>query len=132
MKPITIMENDRIGLLADISYILAKNKINIETISVNVVNGKAILSFVVNNPKKAIKVLNLNGYKNLDENYFVIKLLDKPGELSSITSLLAGAGINIINVYMLSRDGKTTIVALKVDKMKKAKDLLRDVLIENE
>lgn len=132
MKPITIVENDRVGLLADISYILAKNKINIETISVNVVGGKAIIVLTVSNPKKAIDVLGKNGYKNLEEDYFVIKLEDRPGELNRITSLLSGAGVNILNVHLLSRDGKQTMVALKVDKERKAKDLLNDVLAENE
>jgi predicted amino acid-binding ACT domain protein len=53
-------------------------------------------------------------------------------ELNRITSLLSGAGVNILNVHLLSRDGKQTMVALKVDKERKAKDLLNDVLAENE
>lgn len=132
MKPITIVENDRVGLLADISYILAKNKINIETISVNVVGGKAIIVLTVNNPKKAVDVLSQNHYKNLEADYFVVKLEDKPGELNRITMLMSNAGINILNIHLLTRDGKQTLVALKVDKERKAKDLLKDVLVENE
>ncbi len=132
MKPITIVENDRVGLLADISYILAKNKINIETISVNVVGGKAIIVLTVSNPKKALEVLGENSYKNLEEDYFVIKLGDKPGELNRITMMLSQAGVNILNVHLLSRDGAQTLVALKVDKDRKARELLADYLAENE
>ncbi len=132
MKPITIVENDRVGLLADISYVLAKNKINIETISVNVVGGKAIIILTVNNPKKAIEVLGKNGYKNLEEDYFVVKLDDKPGELNKITLLLSNAGVNILNVHLLTRDGKQSLIAFKVDKMRKAKDLLKDVLADGD
>lgn len=132
MKPITIVENDRVGLLADISYILAKNKINIETISVNVVGGKAAIVLTVNNPKKAVDVLSQNGYKNLEEDYFVLKLEDKPGELNRITAMLSGGGVNILNVHLIGRDGKSTIVALKVDKDRKARELLKDVLAESE
>jgi hypothetical protein len=132
MRPITIVENDKVGLLADISYILAKNKINIETISVNVVGGKAILVITVNNPKKALEVLAQNGYTNLEEDYFVIKLTDKPGELNRATMVLSNGGVNILNVHLLSRDGAQTLVALKVDKVRKAKELLKGFLAENE
>lgn len=132
MKPITIVENDRVGLLADISYILGKNKINIETISVNVVGGKAVIVLTTSNPKKAVEVLSQNGYKNLDEDYLVVKLEDKPGELSRITSIVSSAGVNIMNVHLLGRDGKSTIVALKVDKDRKARELLKDFLAEND
>ncbi len=119
-------------MLADISYVLAKNKINIETISVNVVGGKAIIVLTVNNPKKAIGVLATNRYKNLEEDYFVVKLEDKPGELNKITTLLSSSGVNILNVHLLTRDGKQTMIALKVDKGRKAKELLKDSLAENE
>ncbi|VVB98333.1 ACT domain protein [uncultured archaeon] len=132
MKPITIVENDKVGLLADISYILSKNKINIETISVNVVGGKAIIVITVNNPKKALEVLSQNGYKNLEEDYFVIKLSDKPGELNRVTLVLSQGGVNILNVHLLSRDGSQTLVALKVDKERKAKELLKEFLAEND
>lgn len=132
MKPITIVENDRVGLLADISYILAKNKINIETISVNVVGGKAIIVITVNNPKNALDVLTKNGYKNLEEDYFVIKLQDKPGELNRVTMMLSQGGVNILNIHLLSRDGNQTLVALKADKERKAKELLKEFLAENE
>lgn len=132
MKPIILIEKDKVGLLADISYILAKNKINIETISVNVVGGKVVIALTVNDNKKAINALNKNGYKIIKEDYFAVKLEDKPGELHKITSMLAEANVNIENVHMLTRDQKHAIVALKVDKMKKAKEILKDYLVENE
>lgn len=132
MKPITIVENDRVGLLADISYILAKNRINIETISVNVVGGKAIIVLTVNNPARALETLSKNNYKNLDEEYFVIKVPDTPGELNRVTAMLSKEGVNILNVHLLTRDGSHGLIALKVDKTRKAKDMLKDLLVENE
>lgn len=132
MKPITIIENDKVGLLADIAYILAKNKINIETINVNVVCGKAIIGLTTNDPKKAADVLYKGGYKNINQDYFVIRLEDKSGELNRIASLLSQSKINITNVHLLARDGKQTIIALSTDKIKKAREVLKGFFVENE
>lgn len=132
MKPIILVENDRVGLLADISYILAKSKINIDTISVNVIGDKVVLVLTVSDNKKAVAVLGENGYTNIKEDYFAVKVDDKPGELNRITSMLSKAKIRISNVHLLTRDGKHTVIALKTDKTKKAREVLKDFLVENE
>ena len=132
MKPIILVENDRVGLLADISYILAKSKINIDTISVNVDGDTVVLVLTVSDNKKAVAVLGESGYKNIKEDYFAIKVNDRPGELNKIMSVLSKAKIRISNVHLLTRDGKHTVVALKTDKVKKAKELLGEFLVENE
>lgn len=130
MKPITIVVDDRIGLLADISYILGKAKLNIEGVSVSVVGGKAIIVLTVMDADKAGSVLTKNGYKVMESDVLVAKLADKPGELGNITKKLAEHSVNINNVHIISRDGKNTILALIVDKPKKARELLKDLLVE--
>lgn len=132
MKPVTIVAQDKVGLLADISYILSKNKINIETISASGVGGKAIIILTVSNSAKALDVLSKNGYGNLSEDYIVVKVKDTPGSLSKLTAMLASAKINIENVHLLSRDGKNSLIAFKVDKTRKARELFKDVLAEND
>jgi len=53
MHSITIVADDRVGLLADISYILGTTHINIESISVSAIGGKAVITLLVKNPEKA-------------------------------------------------------------------------------
>lgn len=132
MKTITIVADDRVGLLADISYILGKARINIESIGVDVVAAKAVISLSIKNPEKAKQVLEQNGYKVTETNVLVVKLEDKPGELSRITALMAQEHINIVNVHMLSRDGKTTILALVLDKPRSARKLLADCIVNKD
>jgi hypothetical protein len=132
MKQIILVENDRVGLLADISYILAKNKLNIENISVNVLGNKVVLVLTTNDIKKAASVLSESGYKTISEDFIAVKLDDTPGELNKITTMLADAGITIYNVSVLTRDTKDTIVALKVARQKKAREILKKYLVENE
>ncbi|MFN7991102.1 MAG: ACT domain-containing protein [Candidatus Micrarchaeia archaeon] len=132
MKTITVVADDKVGLLADISYILAKSKINIDSVSVEVVAGKAIISIGVADNVKAKQVVEAAGYAVEEANSLVVKLNDDPGELSKLTDMLAKGGINLQAVHTLSKDGKHTIIALLVDKPRRAHTLLEKVLITNE
>ena len=132
MKSITVVADDRVGLLADISYLLGKAKINIEYISVDVIAKKAVITITVKDADKAKTILHNSGFKVTELNSIVIKLADKPGELSRITSLLAEGGVNIENVHILSKDGNTTILSLSADKPKKALKILEEFLVNKE
>jgi len=132
MKSITIIADDKVGLLADISYILAKSKINIDSINVDVVGGKAIISLGLSDAVKGKGVVESAGYKCEDPSAVVIKLPDKPGELNRITATLAKEGVNVQNVHMLSKDSANTVLAILVDKPKRAALILQPHLITNE
>ena len=132
MKTITIIADDRVGLLADISYILSKAKINIEAVSVDVLSGKAIVVLTLGNHDKAKIVLEASGYKVEEINTIMLKLPDQPGELNRVTQLLAKEGISINSVRMISKDGKTTVISLNVDKPKRASTLLKENLLNLE
>lgn len=130
MKVLTIVEKDRVGLLLDISYILGKEKINIETISASVVGDKAIIVLQVKDEKKALKVLKKNGFNVLETNTIAIALEDKPGKLAEVSKLLVDSGINILNLNVTSRANGITVVTMAVDKPRKARKVLKDYLIE--
>lgn len=132
MKSITIVADDRVGLLADISYILGKTKINIESISVDVVAGKAVILVGVKDLEKAMGILKNSGYDVAETNALILKLDDKPGELGRITAMLADQHVNIEGVHILSRDGKTTILSMVVDKPKKAQEMLKPYIVTSE
>jgi len=132
MKSITIVEDDRVGLLADISYILGKAKVNIESISVDVIGNKALVRLMVKDAKAAKDILEMNKFHVSEENATILKLPDQPGELSRITTILAKDKIDIKNVHIISRNGKETILSIVTDKPKKVEVLLKDVLASHE
>ena len=132
MKTIHIIAEDKVGLLADISYILGKSRVNIDSLHVDVIAKKSIITLLVKDREKAKEVLEAAGYKITEENTVVIKLKDEPGQLSKITNILAQDGVNINNVSMLSRDGTDTILAVSVDKVKKAETTLSEWIVKTE
>ena len=131
MKDVTIIAPDKVGLLADISYILGKAKVNIESISVTSVGGKAVITVLVKNSEKAADVLEKNGFKVSSGNILFIKVLDQPGKLSEIAKKLADSKISVGNLNLISKDGKHTIVGVTVDRPRKAKKVLEEFLVEN-
>ena len=132
VKSVTIVADDKVGLLADISYILAKAKINIDSVNVDVISGKAIISLGLSDAVKGKNVLEAASYKVEDVNSVVVKLPDKPEELSRVTSMLSKDGIKVENVRTLSKDEKSTILAITVDKPKRAIGVLKSYLVINE
>lgn len=132
MKTLTIVSEDKVGLLADISYVLSKSKINIESVNVEVVAGKAIITLNLSDAEKGKTVLESANYKVEAVNAVIVKLTDQPGELSKITTMLSKEGININNAQTLSRDGNATILSLSVDKPKRATTLLKEYLISSD
>lgn len=132
MRTVTIIADDKVGLLADISYILGKAKINIESINVDVVGDKAVVNLALSDNPRGKDVLEASGYRVTENDTIVVKLEDKPGELNRITALLSTEGVSIENVHMLSKDGRNTILALRVNKPKRASTLLKEFSLGRE
>ncbi len=125
MKQITIDVDDRVGVLADISYVLGKARLNIESLVVASLSGKAIMSFMVKDEKRAKQVLAANGYRVLESEVMVVRLKDRPGELSALSELLRRNGISILNLYIIAKERGEALLALRTDKTKKARRLPR-------
>lgn len=132
MKTITIVADDKVGLLADISYILAKSKINIESVNVDVVAGKAIITIGIHDPMKGKTAVEAAGYKVEDPNTLVIKIKDVPGEFERVKEVVAKEGVRIEKSNILSNDGKIAVISVMVDKPKRATTVLGPYMAANE
>ena len=131
MQEITVVADDRVGLLADISYILGTTHINIESISVTAIGGKAVITLLVKNTEKAEAVLKNNGFSVSSGNVLFVRVEDRPGALAEIAKRLADNKINGENLTMVTKDGNSGILSIMVDRLRKARDVLKDCLIEN-
>ncbi|MCX8174872.1 MAG: ACT domain-containing protein [Candidatus Micrarchaeota archaeon] len=127
-KQITLVVDDKVGVLADVACILGKARINIESISAVSMEGKAIITLFVSDEKRAAGLLRKYGFHILESEIIVLKLKDEPGELSKVSSALSEAGINIINLYIIAKERGFSIIAAKVDKPSAAKRLLKPYL----
>jgi len=129
MKQLTIMMDDKVGALADISYLLGKAKVNIESVSAEVYSGKVVINLTVKDDEKAGEVLSKNGYAVLKSDVLVIKVKDEPGALSEISNRLKKANINVESLFILTRGNGYSLDVFKVDKPRAARKLLADCLL---
>jgi len=125
MRELLVIAKDRVGLLAELSYLLGEENVDIESISADTVGKEAIIHLVVSDDKKAEELLRGAGFKVMRSDIIVINLDDKPGELSKVAKILADDQINIKNVQLLTKENSKALYAIKVDKTKKAVGLLK-------
>jgi len=128
MRELLVLAKDRIGLLADLSYALGQADINIESISADSMGDKAVIHLIVSDEKRGKEILEKKGFIVMNSDALVIKLIDKPGELSKVAKILADARINIKNVQLLTKEDDLAIYVLKVDNAKRATNLLKDYM----
>jgi hypothetical protein len=127
MKYVTIVSDDKVGLLADISYILGKSNINIDGLFVDIIGGKAVISLEVKDPKIASGILSNNGFSIANPEAIVVKV--SSNSMEKLTEMLEFEDITITDLSMLSSDKDDGVFAIKVDKPRKAYKMLSPFLL---
>lgn len=113
MKEITVVAQNRIGMLASIAEALGARGVNIEAISAYATDNKAIFRIITTDPdsaKHALKDLQVDVF---DSDVVIVDLINRPGELGKITRKLANAMIDLESVYIISKEKNYTTVAIK-------------------
>jgi len=99
-KEIVVTVVNKIGVLADMSRLIAEHGINIEGVAGYAVDNEARLMLITEDSVRATDALKKSGYKSIKENeVIIIELENKPGALERVTAKLAVEGIDIKQVY---------------------------------
>lgn len=132
MKQITILTDDRPGILAEICEALAAENINLESMDAETHMHHGVIIITVDKYDKALHVLRNASFQAVSENAILIKLEDKPGALAQIAKRFKDANINLKSLRILRRDGADSIVAITPENnLKEAAKLVRDVHIRS-
>lgn len=103
-KEIQISAENNIGILADLSKLLAENNINIEAVAGYAVNNAAKIMLITDDISKSMEILNQAGYKEVKENpVIILELENKPGALKNAAAILAANKIDIKQIYGTAR-----------------------------
>ena len=109
---ISVFLENRAGQLAEITEILAENKIDLRAISIAETSDYGICRMIVNDSAKASSILLQKGYILSMTPVLVIAVPDQPGGLVPILSTLAEGNIDIEYMYslFLHTEGKAYMV----------------------
>ena len=98
-KQLSVFIENKPGRLSTICTILAEANINIYAMSVHDTVDHAIVRLIVDNPNKALIILEEEGVYIITQDVVVIEIDNKPGIISQIAKKLFRADINIEYAY---------------------------------
>jgi hypothetical protein len=124
MKEFKIHVKHKPGELAKVTETLAGNAVNIKAIASEALGEDAFLRVVTNDINTTVKALNESGTKYEQNDILTVWLIDRPGELAKVAKKLGRAKINIKSIYILGQKEGKTELALVVDDMKRASEIL--------
>ena len=130
MKEITIVTSNREELLAEITEVLERAKVNIEAIDGSDVGGIARVDMIVSDYDIALEALQAAGMSPVTEDAVVIRLRDEPGALATVARRFADAKINLRSILSLHRSEGWTFVALGVDRTPQVMELIADIVVD--
>ncbi len=113
------------GKLAEVTHILAGEKLNIRAITISSFGKEGFLNIIVEDPKAALKALEKAGISVSLKEIIAVLIDDRPGGLDSLAQILADNKINIENAYgFVLESFKQAIFVLDVQEIEKALKLI--------
>ncbi len=123
---LTIPATNTPGFLANITSILAQEKIDIRAITITSFGDKGFFNLITDEPEHAHKILNKKGIKCELKDILSVLIKDNPGSLDSLVQTLASENINIENAYgYVIESRKYAVFVLEVQDVSAAKAAIR-------
>lgn len=130
MKQFSIITDDRLGVVTDITEALANVDINIETLDAISAGEHVIVVLTVDCYDKALETIRkLGGMNVVTEDAILVKLHNEPGALAKIARRFSDAGITLRSVRFIERNAEYGLVAISTERTEAALALVQDVLV---
>ncbi|MEM0437869.1 MAG: ACT domain-containing protein [Candidatus Micrarchaeia archaeon] len=120
MKQLTIIVENKIGALADVTEALSRTGVNIISISAQGFEKTGVIRVLTTDVNTALNELNKVGMKAVVNDIIVLKMIDRPGELYKVAKKLANEGVNLRSVYIIGKEGDRTVVAIDPEDYQRA------------
>jgi len=120
-KQISVFLENRRGRLAEVTKLLAEEKINIRGFSLADMADLGVLRLIVNDPDRCLKVLAANDFAVQQTDVVAVEVEDQPGGLHRVLEVLNAGNINIEYMYVFSgKKAGRAVVVLKIDAAEEA------------
>lgn len=115
---ICVPAENKPGMLASVTSVLARAKINLRAITITSFGGSGFFHMVVDDPQEAHAALTAAGIENHLKEVVAVLIEDKPGSLNRLVQLLFSNGINVENAYgFVLESHKNAVFVVDVDKL---------------
>ena len=124
-RQLTLILDNRPGVLAKVCGDLAQAKINIKGICVENMVDHSAVRVIVDDPDKATHLLGTAGVLVFENEVVAVSADNKPGALVTIARRLGTARVNIDYMYASTPDRGKATVFLRVNNVKRAQEALK-------
>ena len=126
VRQISIAVDNEPGKLHEICNLMEKEQINIKGIMAAAKLTPVQLHLVVDDPERAIAILDSAGFTTATKEVLAVAAPDHPGGLNAVMRTLLDGNINVETLYPFIRlDGNEAILIMEVDDVLKAKAILK-------
>ena len=130
MKSLTIIQETRTGLLAEITTLLERHNIDLRSINASTADLLAVINLTANPYQLCFQVLTDAGFTVFANEQVLIRIKDQPGALADISRRLANVQVDISSVHLINREGEHCIVALETENDFSARQVLHELLVK--
>lgn len=115
MTEFVVHMDNRPGMLASLTEVLAAAGVNIEALAAFGFDGEGLVRLVVDDADAARRALREAGLAAEEMQVLSAFLPHSPGQLATVTRKLADSGINIDAVYVMNSSADGIELAIAVD-----------------
>jgi hypothetical protein len=119
-KQLTFYKANKVGLLAEISAVLAGADLNITGLCAYQMNKRAYFMMITDNNAKAKRALKKIKTTAKEEPVILVEMPNKVGEIEKVSAMMSEAGIDIKYMYGTAGSQRSTFCVVKTDKDAKA------------
>lgn len=124
VNQLAVFLENRKGRLKELAGVLAKEKIDILTLSIADTEDFGIVRFITTDNARARSILRGEGFTVTETELIGVEIGDVPGALAKVLKALADGNISIEYLYSYSRTGGNAIILFKVKEVGRALDVL--------
>ena len=129
MKSLTIIQETRAGLLAEITTLLEQHKIDLRSVDGSTVGSLAVINLTAEPYQVCFQALTDAGFKVFANEQILVRVKDQPGALADISRRLANVQVDILSIHIVNREGEHCILALATENDFSARQVLQDELV---
>ena len=127
VEQIAVFLENKSGRLAEITSILAENKVNIRALSVADTSDFGILRLIVDKVEIAKAALKEKGFTVSKTNVLAVEVADKVGGLATVLKSIEVAGLNVEYMYaFVNKSSENAVLIFRFEEMDRAIETLQN------
>ena len=127
VRQLSVFLENRSGRLAEVTAILGEASINIRALSLADTSDFGILRVIVNDPDKAVEILEENGFTVAKTDVLALEVEDKPGGLARVMKILSDRGVDVEYMYaFMEKLTDNALLIFRIEDIEGAINVCRD------